>query len=220
LTTAGADPTVGYARVASCLVLCVQGDVRDKDALDKLFGEEKFDAVIHFAGLKAVGESVAIPLEYYDNNIVSTLVLLEVMQKHNCWNVSGLCTDRQTAWAGKCTTCYLVGDGVCCAGTGPMWCFVSGFKGLMPAEADPGHGLNVGRSRVTEAAHHGRALLFMVPGCLSLQCCCRTHCQPDILQATRYLKPVSPVLRAACPCNYVVSPAAGVQQQLHSVWYG
>jgi nucleoside-diphosphate-sugar epimerase len=66
----------------------LQGDVRDKAALDKLFGEEKFDAVIHFAGLKAVGESVEIPLEYYDNNIVSTLVLLEVMKKHNCWNVS------------------------------------------------------------------------------------------------------------------------------------
>ncbi len=62
--------------------------MRDKEALDKLFGEEKFDAVIHFAGLKAVGESVEIPLEYYDNNIVSTLVLLEVMKKHNCFNVS------------------------------------------------------------------------------------------------------------------------------------
>lgn len=70
-------------------VVWLQGDVRDKAALDKLFGEEKFDAVIHFAGLKAVGESVEIPLEYYDNNIVSTLVLLEVMKKHNCWNVSG-----------------------------------------------------------------------------------------------------------------------------------
>jgi UDP-glucose 4-epimerase len=72
----------------------VKGDVRDKAALDQLFAEEKFDAVIHFAGLKAVGESVAIPLEYYDNNIVSTLVLLEVMKKHNCWNMvfSSSCT--------------------------------------------------------------------------------------------------------------------------------
>lgn len=67
----------------------VQGDVRDKAALDELFAAEKFDAVIHFAGLKAVGESVEIPLEYYDNNIVSTLVLLEVMKKHNCFNVRG-----------------------------------------------------------------------------------------------------------------------------------
>lgn len=83
-----------------------QGDVRDKDALDKLFGEEKFDAVIHFAGLKAVGESVAIPLEYYDNNIVSTLVLLEIMQKHNCWNVSGF------ALAGECGVILMLGEGV------------------------------------------------------------------------------------------------------------
>lgn len=64
--------------------------MRDKDALDKLFSEEKFDAVIHFAGLKAVGESVEMPLEYYDNNIVSTLVLLETMRKHNCFNVSNM----------------------------------------------------------------------------------------------------------------------------------
>lgn len=72
--------------------------MRDKAALDTLFGEEKFDAVIHFAGLKAVGESVEIPLEYYDNNIVSTLVLLEVMKKHNCWNVSaGLGLTHQAA---------------------------------------------------------------------------------------------------------------------------
>lgn len=71
-------------------LLSTQGDVRDKDALDKLFSEEKFDAVIHFAGLKAVGESVEMPLEYYDNNIVSTLVLLETMRKHNCFNVSNM----------------------------------------------------------------------------------------------------------------------------------
>lgn len=69
-------------------MVLLQGDVRDKAALNALFAAEKFDAVIHFAGLKAVGESVEIPLEYYDNNIVSTLVLLEVMKKHNCWNVS------------------------------------------------------------------------------------------------------------------------------------
>jgi UDP-glucose 4-epimerase len=77
----------------------LQGDVRDKAALDQLFAEEKFDAVIHFAGLKAVGESVEIPLEYYDNNIVSTLVLLEVMKKHNCWNVG----DRNMQMLAACT---------------------------------------------------------------------------------------------------------------------
>lgn len=57
-------------------------DVRDEQALDKIFSEHKIDAVIHFAGLKSVGESVAKPLEYYDNNINSTIVLLKQMQKH------------------------------------------------------------------------------------------------------------------------------------------
>lgn len=58
-------------------------DVCDKTALEKVFAKNVFDAVIHFAGLKAVGESVAKPLEYYRNNIDSTLVLLDCMQKHN-----------------------------------------------------------------------------------------------------------------------------------------
>jgi len=58
-------------------------DLRDKVGLDKLFSENLFDAVIHFAGLKSVGESVAKPLQYYSNNIDSTLVLLDVMQKYN-----------------------------------------------------------------------------------------------------------------------------------------
>lgn len=58
-------------------------DVCDKPALDKLFAGNKFDAVIHFAGLKAVGESVVKPLEYYRNNIGSTLTLCEVMRAHD-----------------------------------------------------------------------------------------------------------------------------------------
>lgn len=58
-------------------------DVRNKEKLDQLFTDNSFDAVIHFAGLKAVGESVAKPLEYYSNNIDSTLVLLDVMRKHD-----------------------------------------------------------------------------------------------------------------------------------------
>lgn len=61
-----------------------KGDIRDSKALDKVFKKYKIDSVIHFAGLKAVGESVTQPLEYYDNNIVGTLRLLEVMKKHNC----------------------------------------------------------------------------------------------------------------------------------------
>lgn len=58
-------------------------DVRDTEALKKIFDENKFDAVIHFAGLKAVGESVAKPLEYYLNNIDSTLSLLNAMRDHD-----------------------------------------------------------------------------------------------------------------------------------------
>ena len=56
-------------------------DVLDKENLEKIFEENEIDSVIHFAGYKAVGESVAKPLEYYHNNIGSTLVLLEVMRK-------------------------------------------------------------------------------------------------------------------------------------------
>ena len=59
-------------------------DLRDKEELNNVFEENKdITAVIHFAGLKAVGESVKKPIEYYDNNIGGTLVLLEVMRKHN-----------------------------------------------------------------------------------------------------------------------------------------
>ena len=58
-------------------------DVCDTAELEKIFTEHSFDAVIHFAGLKAVGESVQIPLEYYDNNINSSIALLRVMQKHD-----------------------------------------------------------------------------------------------------------------------------------------
>jgi len=57
-------------------------DLLDRDGLDKVFSENDIQAVIHFAGLKAVGESVAIPLKYYYNNIMGTIILCEVMQKH------------------------------------------------------------------------------------------------------------------------------------------
>lgn len=61
-------------------------DVCDVGALDKLFAENKIDAVIHFAGLKAVGESCEIPVAYYRNNLDSTLALLEVMKKYSVAN--------------------------------------------------------------------------------------------------------------------------------------
>jgi len=59
-------------------------DIRDREGLDKIFKTEKIDSVIHFAGLKAVSESVQKPLEYFDNNITGTLVLLDVMRKNGC----------------------------------------------------------------------------------------------------------------------------------------
>ena len=59
-----------------------KADMLDRDALEDIFNKEKIDAVIHFAGLKAVGESVSKPLEYYHNNITGTLVLCDVMRKH------------------------------------------------------------------------------------------------------------------------------------------
>ena len=63
-----------------------ENDVRDKGALDKIFKTEKPQAVIHFAGLKAVGESVQKPLMYYDNNLISTIVLCEVMKENGVKN--------------------------------------------------------------------------------------------------------------------------------------
>lgn len=60
-----------------------QVDILDKIALNQVFVEHKFDAVIHFAGYKAVGESVSIPLTYYQNNVAGSLNLYEIMKKHN-----------------------------------------------------------------------------------------------------------------------------------------
>lgn len=62
-------------------------DIRNRDNLEKVFAENKFDCCIHFAGLKAVGESVSMPWEYYDNNINGTLVLLDVLRKNDCKNI-------------------------------------------------------------------------------------------------------------------------------------
>ncbi len=59
-------------------------DIRDRAGLDKVFAENKIDAVIHFAGLKAVGESCAKPLEYYENNIGGTITLCEAMRDAGC----------------------------------------------------------------------------------------------------------------------------------------
>ncbi len=64
-----------------------KGDIRDREILNKIFRENKIDAVIHFAGLKAVGESVAKPWEYYENNIAGTLTLTDVMRQNGCKNI-------------------------------------------------------------------------------------------------------------------------------------
>ncbi len=65
-------------------VVSYEGDVRDRELLDKIFTENKIDWVIHFAGLKAVGESCAKPILYYDNNIGGTIALTDAMSRHGC----------------------------------------------------------------------------------------------------------------------------------------
>ncbi len=62
-------------------------DIRDKAGLDRVFSAHKIDAVIHFAGWKAVGESVVKPLEYYNNNVGGTITLLESMRDHGVYNI-------------------------------------------------------------------------------------------------------------------------------------
>ncbi len=64
-----------------------EADILDADKMNEIFANEKVDCVIHFAGLKAVGESVAKPLEYYKNNINGTLVLCEAMRNNGCKNI-------------------------------------------------------------------------------------------------------------------------------------
>ena len=64
-----------------------KGDIRDRGIFEEIFAKEKIDSVIHFAGLKAVGESVSKPWEYYDNNITGTLTMLDEMRKHGVKNI-------------------------------------------------------------------------------------------------------------------------------------
>lgn len=71
-------------KIIGAKVKFIKGDIRDKKSLRKVFKKYEIDSVIHFAGLKAVAESVANPLSYYDNNVVGTIRLLEVMQEFDC----------------------------------------------------------------------------------------------------------------------------------------
>ena len=94
-----------------------EGDVRDEALLNRIFDENEIGAVIHFAGLKAVGESVAKPLAYYDNNLISTMVLARVMGNRGCKKIifSSSATVysgdnemplRETSKTGNCTNPY------------------------------------------------------------------------------------------------------------------
>lgn len=68
-------------------VVFYEGDCCDEDTMEKIFSQHHIDAAIHFAGYKAVGESVQKPLMYYDNNLNSLLVLCKVMERHQCFNL-------------------------------------------------------------------------------------------------------------------------------------
>ncbi len=65
----------------------IEADVRDASALDAIFSEHDFECVIHFSGLKAVGESVEKPMRYYSNNVEGSIALLKAMRKHECWKL-------------------------------------------------------------------------------------------------------------------------------------
>ena len=67
-------------------IVCYEVDVRDFDKMDEIFKNHKIDSIIHFAGLKAVGESVEKPIEYYNNNLISTLTLFDLMKKYDVKN--------------------------------------------------------------------------------------------------------------------------------------
>ena len=105
------------AQLTGKAVKFYEGDVRDEALLQKIFTENAIETVIHFAGLKAVGESVAQPLRYYDNNLNSTLTLVKVMGKMGCKKLifSSSATVysgdnemplRETSKTGNCTNPY------------------------------------------------------------------------------------------------------------------
>ena len=75
------------AKITGKSVKFYKADILDREALNDIFDKESIDSCIHFAGLKAVGESVAKPWEYYENNIAGTLTLVDVMRKHGVKNI-------------------------------------------------------------------------------------------------------------------------------------
>jgi UDP-glucose 4-epimerase len=83
LCNSKAESLLRVQHLANRPLVLVQGDIRDRTILRKLFSDHAIDAVVHFAGLKAVGESVKKPLMYYDNNVTGSIVLAEVMAEFN-----------------------------------------------------------------------------------------------------------------------------------------
>jgi UDP-glucose 4-epimerase len=79
LSNSSAESLSRIAKIAGRSATFIQGDIRDRALLDFLFAEYAIDAVLHFAGLKALGESVAQPLRYYDNNVHGSQALLQAM---------------------------------------------------------------------------------------------------------------------------------------------
>jgi UDP-glucose 4-epimerase len=82
----------------------IEGDIRDRSLVSDIFLNYKIDAVIHFAGLKAVGESQSNPLKYYDNNVVGSLVLFEAMQTAGCKRL--IFSSSATVYGNAETQCY------------------------------------------------------------------------------------------------------------------
>ena len=84
LSNSDASVLDGICSITGKKPLFYEADIRDKVAMETIFAENAIDAVIHFAGLKAVGESVQKPLEYYHNNLTGTFVLIDAMRKAGC----------------------------------------------------------------------------------------------------------------------------------------
>ena len=117
LVNSNAESLNRVQKLAGKSLTFYEGDVRDEALLRKIFAQHEIGCVIHFAGLKAVGESVAMPWEYYDNNLNSTLVLTKVMGEFGCKKIifSSSATVytadnemplRETSKTGNCTNPY------------------------------------------------------------------------------------------------------------------
>lgn len=88
LSNSSREALLRAGAIAGAQIPFYEADIRDREALERVFSQAgPFDACIHFAGLKAVGESVAKPWEYYENNIGGTLVLVDVMRRYGCKNI-------------------------------------------------------------------------------------------------------------------------------------